>query len=319
MERRTFILTSGATALETQFAAGANERVNVAVVGTGKRGREHLEIIGGLSGVRVAAICDVDSAQVERAAARMDSRAKTYHDYRDLLADKSIDAVVLSTCNHWHALGTVWACRAGKDVYVEWPASHNLWEGRRMIDAAAKYGRIVQVGLLGRSMAHKQKAVELLREGALGTVCLAKAVSCQRRKPAGKLSGTEAPAGVDFDQWLGPAPPRAFHANRFTGTGAGSGIRATATPLMSWTSHGGDSARATYLSALLPQAVSTSTMMARKRRVINSRLSSMVIRRSCTNRTAWHRAWRVTFSTAAKVSSRSARQASSFMCAASCT
>ncbi len=151
MERRTFILTSGATAIQTQRAAGANDRVNIAVVGTRSRGRDHIDIYARQQGAAVAAVCDIDNAQAERAVALVEKTAapkpKAYQDYRKLLEDKSVDAVSLATCNHWHALGAIWACQAGKDVYVEKPASHNLWEGRKMIDfAAIEFGEQQRLG-----------------------------------------------------------------------------------------------------------------------------------------------------------------------------
>lgn len=219
MERRTFILTSGATALQTQLAAGANERVNVAVVGARSRGRDHIDIFARQPGSVVAAICDIDNAQTERGIALAEKaqtvKPKAFQDYRKVLDDKSIDAVSLATCNHWHALGAIWACQAGKDVYVEKPASHNVWEGRKMIEAAAKYARIVQVGTQGRSLDHRQKAVELLQQGAIGKVYLAKGLCYKRRKSIGKSPDGAVPAGVDYSHWLGPAPMRPFNANRF--------------------------------------------------------------------------------------------------------
>ena len=219
MERRTFILTSGASAIQTQRAAGANDRVNVAVVGTRSRGRDHIDIYARQPGAAVAAVCDIDNAQAERAVALVEKAAapkpKAYQDFRKLLEDKSVDAVSLATCNHWHALGAIWACQAGKDVYVEKPASHNLWEGRKMIEAAAKYGRVVQVGMQSRSIEHKQKAIELLRQGAIGKVYMAKGICYKRRKSIGKSPDGPVPAGVDYNQWLGPAPMRPFNPNRF--------------------------------------------------------------------------------------------------------
>ena len=219
MERRTFILTSGATAIQTQRAAGANDRVNVAVVGTRSRGRDHIDIYARQQGVAVAAVCDIDNAQAERAVALVEKAAapkpRAYQDFRKLLEDKSVDAVSLATCDHWHALGAIWACQAGKDVYVEKPASHNLWEGRKMIEAAAKYGRVMQVGMQSRSIDHKQKAIELLRQGAIGSVYLAKGICYKRRKSIGQCPDGPIPAGVDFSQWLGPAPMRPFNPYRF--------------------------------------------------------------------------------------------------------
>ncbi|MFN7920891.1 MAG: Gfo/Idh/MocA family oxidoreductase [Bryobacteraceae bacterium] len=219
MQRRTFIITSGATTLATQRAAGANDRVNVGVVGLRGRGREHVSIFGQDPLSRVAALCDIDNSQSERAvplAEKMQgTKPKTYQDLRKLLDDKDVDAVSLATCNHWHALATIWACQAGKDVYVEKPASHNIWEGRKMVEAARKYGRIVQVGMQSRTTEHKQRAIQLLREGVIGKVYLAKGLCYKRRKSIGKSPDGPIPAGVDYNTWLGPAPMRAFNPNRF--------------------------------------------------------------------------------------------------------
>jgi predicted dehydrogenase len=219
MRRRTFILTSGATALATQTAAGANDRVQIGVAGIRSRGREHAEIFARQPASRVVAVCDIDNAQTERAIPLVEkaqsSRPKTYQDYRRMLEDKDIDAVSLATCNHWHALGTVWACQAGKDVYCEKPASHNIWEGRKMVEAARKYQRIVQVGQQSRTTQHKIRAMQLLREGAIGKVYLAKGLCFKRRKSIGKEADTQVPPGIDYNTWLGPAPMRPFNPNRF--------------------------------------------------------------------------------------------------------
>ncbi|MCS7316610.1 MAG: Gfo/Idh/MocA family oxidoreductase, partial [Bryobacterales bacterium] len=143
MDRRSFLIaTAGAPVL------GANDRVNVAVVGVRGRGRDHISIFGSRQRARVVAICDIDDAQSERAVALAEkvqgSKPRVYRDFRKLLEDREVDVVSLATPNHWHALQTIWACQAGKDVYVEKPASHNVWEGRKMVEAARKYGRIVQ-------------------------------------------------------------------------------------------------------------------------------------------------------------------------------
>jgi predicted dehydrogenase len=167
----------------------------------------------------VVAVCDIDNAQTERALPLVEkaqgSRPKTYQDYRRMLEDKDIDAVSLATCNHWHALGTIWACQAGKDVYCEKPASHNIWEGRKMVEAARKYQRIVQVGQQSRTTQHKMRAMQLLREGAIGKVYLAKGLCFKRRKSIGKEADAPVPPGIDYSTWLGPAPMRPFNPNRF--------------------------------------------------------------------------------------------------------
>ena len=198
---------------------GANDRINVAVVGFGGRAHDLVPAFGSLADCRVAAICDVDQAHaaagVEFAAQRLGSKPVAYQDIRKLLENKEIDAIAVSACNHWHALATVWGCQAGKDVYVEKPASHNIWEGRRMVEAARKYKRIVQVGMQGRSIEHKKRAIELLHQGVIGKVYLAKGLCYKRRLTIGHLADSPVPPGVDYDIWRGPAPMRPFNANRF--------------------------------------------------------------------------------------------------------
>jgi len=137
-----------------------------------------------------------------------------YQDQRKLYEDKSIDAVSIANTNHWHALSAIWACQAGKDVYVE-PASHDIWEGRKMVEAARKYSRIVQTGMQSRSIAHKQRAIELLKNGVIGKIYQAKGLCYKRRKSIGKSSDGPVPPGVNYDWWLGPAPMRPFNPNRF--------------------------------------------------------------------------------------------------------
>ncbi|HEU0124041.1 MAG TPA: Gfo/Idh/MocA family oxidoreductase [Bryobacteraceae bacterium] len=199
---------------------GANERVNVVLVGLGGRGLDHARAYAEVPAANIAGICDVSQAARERGAALVEKltgrKPKEYKDMRAAFADKDVDAVSMATPNHWHALGAVWACQAGKDVYCEKPASHNLFEGRQMIAAARKYGRMVQVGAQSRSIAHKREAVEFLQKGGIGKVYLAKGLCYKRRKSIGKKPDQAAPPpGVDWDQFLGPAPLRPFNENRF--------------------------------------------------------------------------------------------------------
>jgi predicted dehydrogenase len=215
MERRTFLL-GGAFALR---ALGANDKVNVAIVGVGSRGKEHIRQYLAQPAARVAALCDVDTAQTERGAQTVEkasgARPKIYQDLRRLYDDKEIDAVSIATPNHWHALATVWACQAGKDVYCEKPACYNIFEGQRMVEAARKYDRIVQVGMQSRSMPYKRRAIELLRGGAIGKVYMARGICFKVRHSIGKTPAQPAPPGLDWDIFLGPAPMRAFTQNRF--------------------------------------------------------------------------------------------------------
>jgi len=214
MERRVFLQTAATAAV-----MGANDRINMAVIGVRGRGREHISIFGKQPNCRVAAVCDIDEAQAERAVQLggqvQSSPPASYQDLRKLLENKDIDAVSIATCNHWHALATIWACQAGKDVYVEKPASHNVWEGRKMVEAARKYGRIVQTGMQSRTTAHKIRAMELLRQGAIGKVYMAKGLCFKRRVSIGKSPNGPVPPGVDYNTWLGPAPMRPFNPNRF--------------------------------------------------------------------------------------------------------
>ena len=135
-------------------------------------------------------------------------------DFRRLLDDKTIDAVAIATPDHWHAMLTVLACQAGKDVYVEKPASHNVVEGRRMVEAARKYNRIVQLGTQRRSTPHVQEAIEHVRSGALGKVAMARAWTHQKRVNIGHGQPGPVPAGIDYAMWQGPAPDRPYQANR---------------------------------------------------------------------------------------------------------
>lgn len=214
MERRTFLLSAAFAAR----AMGANDRLNVAVVGVGGRGRYHVGQYAKRQDARVAAVCDVDTAQTERAVQIAEkaqgSKPKVYQDLRRLYEDKDIDAVSIATPNHWHALAAIWACQAGKDVYSEKPASYNIFEGQRMVAAARKYNRIVQIGMQSRSIAHKRRAVELLNQGAIGKVYLAKGLCFKRRPSIGHKPDAPIPPGVNWDLFLGPAPMRPYNLNR---------------------------------------------------------------------------------------------------------
>ncbi|MGH9627815.1 MAG: Gfo/Idh/MocA family protein, partial [Bryobacteraceae bacterium] len=219
IQRRTFLMSMAASASAASTAWGANERINLAIIGVGGRGTDHIKEYSNLPGCRVAAVCDIDSGHLERAETLVlkvtGSKPKTYRDMRQVFDDKDIDAVSIVTPNHWHALSTIWACQAGKDVYSEKPASHNIWEGRKMVEAARKYKRMVQIGSQSRSIAHKQEAMKLLHDGIIGKVYMAKGLCFKRRKSIGKTPEEPVPPGVDWDLFLGPAPKRPFTKNRF--------------------------------------------------------------------------------------------------------
>jgi predicted dehydrogenase len=209
----------GRSSLAAPFSrvVGANDDVRVAMIGLGElggpgvgaRGRQLIDRLRGVPNVRIAALCDVDERILARETQRLAAwrqTVKTYTDMRDAFDSPDIDAVFVATPNHWHALATVWACQAGKDVYVEKPASHSLWEGRQMVAAARKYKRIVQVGTQRRSSDASQQTAEFLRRGQLGKVLYAQAIIYRRRESIGKVAGPQTvPPSVDNNLWLGPA------------------------------------------------------------------------------------------------------------------
>ena len=218
MTRRTIL---GAAAVATaQFPIlGANERVNLGQVGIGGRGRDHIGFYSAIEGARIAAVCDVNQAGRERGVAQVQKlqgfAPKQFEDMRAMFESKEIDAVSITTPNHWHALSTIWACQAGKDVYIEKPASHNVFEGHQMVVAARKYNRMVQVGSQSRTIAHKMRAMQLLREGVIGQVYHARGLCFRRRFSIGHTPDEPVPAGLDWDRFLGPAQMRPYSKNRF--------------------------------------------------------------------------------------------------------
>ena len=217
MQRRTFIFTSAGAAVTDRLARGAespNDTVRVAVLGVNGRGRDHIGGFSRLKNVQVAVLCDPDQNVARRRAAEFEKRysrpVKTETDLRRVFDDKTIDAVSVATPNHWHALATIWACQSGKHVYVEKPGSHNLFEGRKMIEAAAKYDRIVQHGVQLRSSAALQEAVQKLSQGVIGKVYMSRALIYRWRPSIGKLPDAPVPAGLDYNLWTGPAQERPF-------------------------------------------------------------------------------------------------------------
>ncbi len=189
---------------------GANDDIRCAVVGFNGRGKNHIEAFSAMKGARLVALCDVDNAVLDKElqkATASGAKVQGYTDIRKLLENKDIDVVTFATPHHWHALGAIWAAQAGKDVYVEKPASHNVWEGRKMIEAARKYNRIMQVGTQCRSSVGLQEAIAWLHEGHLGKIIRARGLCYKRRESIGKTTGPQpVPASVDYDLWCGPAP-----------------------------------------------------------------------------------------------------------------
>ena len=200
-------------------AYSPNEKFNVACMGCRGRARHLLYGFAALPEVEVSTICDVDTRLFAEAAKgvadRQGKAPKTVTDFRRILDDKSVDILVVGTPTHWHAIPSILACQAGKHVYVEKPAGHNIREGRRMVDAARRYRRVMQVGIQSRSGRHFAEAFDYIRSGALGKVILAKGWESARQRDIGRPADGQAPQGVDYDMWLGPAPLRPFNPNRF--------------------------------------------------------------------------------------------------------
>lgn len=223
IDRRAFLQTGAAATAVTALtprAAAANDRISLAFIGTGVMGSENLQAAIDQGGVAVAAVCDVFQPNLERAAAiarRGGHQPKEIRDFREILANKSIDAVCISTPDHWHPYITVEACKAGKDVYVEKPACVAIDEGKVMLEAARKYNRVVQAGTWQRSGAHFQKACQMVASGELGKIAFARSwiYGNQSKKGIGNPPEQAPPPGLDWDLWLGPAPKRTFNPNRF--------------------------------------------------------------------------------------------------------
>jgi predicted dehydrogenase len=188
---------------------GANDAIGVAVVGVRGRGQSHLRSIATTKGLRLVVLCDVDStvlaADVRKAEAG-GGKVAGFADVRKLLECKDVDAVTIATPNHWHSLIGIWACQAGKDVFIEKPVSHHLWEGRMLVEAARKHGRVVQVGTQARANPDVHEALNWLRAGNLGAARFAHGLCYNPRQSIGKFGRGEIPAGLDYDLWTGPAP-----------------------------------------------------------------------------------------------------------------
>ena len=215
--RRSFLKTSFAASAALSLparlysaAAGANDDIRIGMVGFNGRGQDHISSYLGCKGARIVALCDVDSAVLEKGVAQLAAKGQTvtpYQDVRKMLESKEIDAISIATPNHWHALGAIWAIQAGKDVYVEKPVSHNVWEGRQLVKAADAHQRIVQMGVQSRSGGGIAQALEWVKDAPLGKLQYARALCYKRRPSIGKVEGEQAlPATIDYDLWCGPAP-----------------------------------------------------------------------------------------------------------------
>src|SRR5258708_28952781 len=219
MNRRYFLQSAILGAAAAKPGKSAADKVTIAIMGIRGRGRALAGLFSSLPDVNVACLCDVDPNVYERAAKAVEAshrqRPPLVADVRRILDDKSIDALVIAAPDHWHAPATILACDAGKDVYVEKPASHNLREGRLMIAAARRNNRIVQLGTQSRSRASTQKAIEYIKSGKIGKVVAAKAWHVQRREDIGHKPDSAVPPGVDYDTWTGVAAAMPFNENRF--------------------------------------------------------------------------------------------------------
>jgi len=198
---------------------GANDKVNVGIVGLGGRGTTHLNNYTGLKEAQVVALCDVNQAARERAQATLSKKnlekAREFQDMREMFADQKVEAVSIATPNHWHVLSAVWAMKAGKDVYGEKPACYNIYEGMRVIQVQRESKRIMQVGSQHRSWPFKVKSMAALHQGLIGKLYMTKALCYKLRPSIGHTPDTPTPAGVNWDLFLGPAPMRPFNEKRF--------------------------------------------------------------------------------------------------------
>jgi len=215
--RRTFLkqsaLAGAALSLPAYIRAaseGANSDIRIAVVGFNGRGQSHIKAYSSLKGVRIVALCDVDSNVLDKGVAQLakaNNQVKPFKDIRKLLDSGEVDAISIATPNHWHSLAGIWGIQAGKDVYVEKPVSHNVWEGRQLVKAADKYQRIVQMGVQSRSAAGIANVLEWLKSEPLGKLQYVRGLCYKRRPSIGLVTGDQpVPETIDYDIWSGPAP-----------------------------------------------------------------------------------------------------------------
>ena len=215
MSRRAAISLTALSASSYTRLLGANDRIQVGFIGFGLIGGQHVHDFKNQKDVDLAAMCDVYQPRLEQGVAACGQKAKPYSDFRKLLDNKDIQAIVVCTPDHWHALMTIMACAAGKDVYVEKPLTLFVKEGRWMIDAARRYNRIVQVGTQQRSGKHYQHAKQLLESGYIGDIISARSGAFRNVMPGfGSPPDSAPPTDFDYDMWLGPAPKRPYNKLR---------------------------------------------------------------------------------------------------------
>ena len=216
----TTVATAAASAAGVSLnTAGANDRIQIGLMGCGGRGSFLLREFTKLDGVDVRYLSDPDSNRLNSCGKAFESvtgaTPERTGDFREMLEDGEVDAVINATPDHWHALGTILACQAGKDVYVEKPTAHSIWESRKMVEAARKYERVVQVGAQNRSAKYCHHAFDYIRAGAFGNVHFVRVLNSKQRPEIGKKPDAPVPEGVNYDMWLGPAPMRPFNPNHF--------------------------------------------------------------------------------------------------------
>ena len=232
INRREFLATSSVAGMAVGLGAlpgvvpaaekdstGPNEDIRLGCVGLRGKGNAHMNGLESVKGTKVVALCDVDQSMLNSRADQLEKRCgrkvKRFGDYRKLVEDPDIDAVSIATPNHTHTLIAITAVQAGKDVYVEKPCSHNLWEGRQLVAAARKHQRMCQHGTQGRSSPAVREAIGKLREGVIGEIYMARGLCFKWRPSIGHTPDEPVPPGVNYDLWLGPAPLRPFSRNRF--------------------------------------------------------------------------------------------------------
>jgi len=221
--RRDFLKGSigaaAVTALNRKKTIGANDKIILGVMGVGGRGRGLIGHLCKRSDIRIKYICDADTRRYGPAAESVMEdhgyKPKFEQDFRNMLADNEVDAIINATSDRWHALGTIMACQAGKDVYVEKPLSLSIWDGRKMVEAARKYKRIVQVGIQTRSGPAIDNAAEYIRSGKLGDVYIARVYNMMLHSPTSKTEKSPVPDGLDYDLWCGPSPMLQYRPGRW--------------------------------------------------------------------------------------------------------
>lgn len=223
--RRSFLKKTAAASSATIVAPtilsskvfGANDRINAAVLGVNGRGKNHISSLMKQKNVSITTLCDPDVKVLEQRqkefTSKYNQKVALEQDLRKVMDNKDIDVVSIASPNHWHALSVIWACQAGKDVYVEKPGSHNIYEGRKMVEAAQKYDRIVQHGVQLRSSPAINEAIDLIRNGYIGNVYMARGLVFRWRGDIGDKGFSAVPDGLDYDLWTGPAPKRPFTRN----------------------------------------------------------------------------------------------------------